>query len=323
MTITTGCVTGELEQLGVEFQWFGDPDVIPTGQDLIWDPWVGDGYTSEVNSDHTSTPILVTMAGAGQFALPLRELQTSVIGKLRVIKTRLLLKHRWRRRASEYARIITISEYARQELLAHLPLLPERVVPVHLGKDAPLLDLEDTATADGLGEPYFLHLSYFQPKKNIDRLLAAYLSIADAPGMPDLYLVSTEYPGTCDHPKVRLVPEDVTRAEIATYYRGAMAFVFPSLHETFAMPLTEAMLFGLPLITARTTVCPETAGDAALLVDPMSTESIAEAMRDVAGNAELRRELGERSKRRGEDFSWKRTAEAYLAIFEEVLSETR
>ena len=124
------------------------------------------------------------------------------------------------------------------------------------------------------------------------------------------------------HPKLRLIPEDVSRSEIATYYRHALGFIFPSLHETFGMPLTEAMLFGLPLITANTTVCPETAGDAALLVDPMSTSSIAAAISRLAVEGDLRSELSLRSKARGEEFSWRKTAESYLRVFGEVLSES-
>jgi glycosyltransferase involved in cell wall biosynthesis len=70
------------------------------------------------------------------------------------------------------------------------------------------------------------------------------------------------------------------------------------------MSLTEAMLFGLPIITASTMICPETAGDAALLVDPRSAESIAKAMLCLSRGEDLARDLGKRSRRRGEGFSW-------------------
>ena len=323
MSITTGCIAQELEELGVQLHWFHDAGAPPADVDLVWDPWLGGGNTSELDGHAIPQPVVLTLAGASPFSVPLSESGLNLREKLRLMRERFRLVRQWRRRASGYARIITISQYARQELLRYLPLIPERLVPIPLGKDAQLAELGDVDLAARLDAPYFLHLSYYQPKKNVDRLIAAYLSVADEPGMPDLHVVSTEYPGTGTHAKLVIEPADIGRAAIATYYRGAQAFIFPSLHETFGMPLTEAMLFGLPLLTANTTVCPETAGDAALLVDPTDTQSIAAAMSRLASNAELRKELGARSLARGELFSWRHTAESYLALFEEVLGEAR
>ncbi len=106
---------------------------------------------------------------------------------------------------------------------------------------------------------------------------------------------------------------------LACLYSGCEAFVFPSLYEGFGLPVLEAMQCGAPVITSNVTALPEVAGDAALLVDPTDPEAIAQAIRRVLTDPELRAELRARGLRRAQQFSWARTArltaEAYRFAF--------
>ena len=114
----------------------------------------------------------------------------------------------------------------------------------------------------------------------------------------------------------------VTRQQLADIIRGARALLYPSLYEGFGLPVLEAMACGTPVITSNCSSLPEVAGDAARLVDPISAESIGQAIVEVATNDVVWQQLQQRGLVRAQQFSWKRTAVETLAIYEEVLAET-
>jgi glycosyltransferase involved in cell wall biosynthesis len=97
--------------------------------------------------------------------------------------------------------------------------------------------------------------------------------------------------------------------------------VYPSLNETFGLPILEAMACGCPVVTSSTSAMPETAGGAALLADPTSPPSIARAVIEAAGPAQERlRELGPR---RAAQFTWAATAASTLDVYREVTRRRR
>jgi glycosyltransferase involved in cell wall biosynthesis len=101
--------------------------------------------------------------------------------------------------------------------------------------------------------------------------------------------------------------------------RNAMALVFPSLHEGFGLPVLEAMVRGVPVITSNRAALPEVGGDAALYVDPESVEEIRAAMERVLGDAQLRAEMGQLGRRRAAEFRWETTCRELQAIFGELV----
>ena len=92
-------------------------------------------------------------------------------------------------------------------------------------------------------------------------------------------------------------------------------FVFPSLYEGFGLPVLEAMSCGTPVVCSNTSSLPEVAGDAALLVDPLNIGALAEAIGQVATDAELRQAMREKGLAQAARFSWARTAQATLAAY--------
>jgi glycosyltransferase involved in cell wall biosynthesis len=104
----------------------------------------------------------------------------------------------------------------------------------------------------------------------------------------------------------------------AKLYRSAHALAFPSLNEGFGIPILEAMSVGLPVLTSDCSSMPEVAGDAAVLVDPTDTDSIAAGLGRVIEDEELRSVLRQRGLARAAEFTWRRAAKAVLGVYEEL-----
>jgi glycosyltransferase involved in cell wall biosynthesis len=230
--------------------------------------------------------------------------------------------------------IVTVSEHSRRDLIQHLGADEARVTntyqPVDLATELEGLDDEEMARllahAYGL-EPreYFLFCGAIEPKKNLSRTLQAYaesgvhrpLIIAGSDGwlnddelrrIGDRRFVTLRMTGAGIRRerrvrRVRYLP----RRHLVALMKGARALIFPSLYEGFGLPVLEAMTLGTPVITSNTTSLPEVAGDAAVLVDPYSTESLRRALQTMDIDADLRGELARRGPTQAKKFS----AEAY------------
>ena len=179
--------------------------------------------------------------------------------------------------------MITISEFAKKQIVMHLGLDPDRVFVAPLGVDV-------AAFTPNLGdrEPFVYYPARGWPHKNHARLFEAVALLRET--HPDLRLVLTG--GALDSlgpvPEwvdVRgLVPFD----EVRRLYRTASALVFPSLYEGFGLPPLEAMASGCPVAASTAGSLPEVCGDAAILFDPTDPEAIATATAEaIARRAEL------------------------------------
>ena len=107
--------------------------------------------------------------------------------------------------------------------------------------------------------------------------------------------------------------------DLPELYNAADIFIFPSLHETFGMPILEAMSCGCPVITSNVSSMPEIAGGAALLVSPYNVDEIGKAIYQVLTDEGLKEEMRERGLERAKQFSWRRCAEEHLKVYQEVL----
>ena len=194
---------------------------------------------------------------------------------------------------------------------------------------------EQLAGSFGLDlQKYLLFFGALEPKKNVGRLIEAYLSSGvDIP----LVLVSAE--GWHNEAETKLLAElqenaprengfdrmplrravrrfrYVPLSTLVTLIRGACAIVFPSLYEGFGLPVLEAMVLGTPVVTSRESSLPEIAGDAALLVDPYDADYIARAIATIVNDPDLRAELSRRGKLQAAKFSVERYRERVAALY--------
>jgi len=237
------------------------------------------------------------------------------------------------RRAST---ILAVSEFTRREIVRWLGVAPERVVVTPNAADARFAPPEPAALdafrrRAGLPDRFVLFLGTLEPRKNLPLLLEAYARIArdiDAPLLVGgargwLYepiLARAEQLGLGD--RLRFVGY-IDQEEQALWYAAATVFVFPSLYEGFGMPPLEAMACGTPVIVSNSSSLPEVVGDpsvgpdqaAALIVPPTDADALAEAMRRLLADADLRAELRARGLARARCFSWRATAARTLAVY--------
>jgi glycosyltransferase involved in cell wall biosynthesis len=108
--------------------------------------------------------------------------------------------------------------------------------------------------------------------------------------------------------------------DLRLLYSHATVFVFPSLYEGFGMPVLEAMACGVPVITSNTTALPEVAGDAALLVNPLEVDELADAIVTVIEEPDVAESLRAKGFERVKQFTWERAAQETLAVYREVCS---
>ena len=118
-----------------------------------------------------------------------------------------------------------------------------------------------------------------------------------------------------------VMPGYIVNSDLPYIYNRAFAFLYTSLRESFGIPLLEAMACGTPVITSNTSSMPEIAGNDAILINPESSDEIAEKMLKLENNELYYNAQKEIGLKRAELFSWKKTAEQLLSLYEEVYKE--
>jgi glycosyltransferase involved in cell wall biosynthesis len=306
-----------------DVDWVFFKRTVPRGVDVVWEPGCVGGKAPARRLRRLGVPVVVTLHGCAPFSLPWHENYASI--KEAAIGVLVQAWHwiRWYRHPNSH--VITVSNFARADIARHLPVESERIIPIHHGVDHEAFgialsdDLARTAAAGVHQRPYLLHLAAPQPKKNLRRILDAYRALASpsfdlrvhAPGLPGDVAAGSG---------VAVSREVLPTSELAVLYQQARGFVFPSLHESFGMPILEAMAAGCPVVTSNTTGCAEVAGSAALTVDPRSVPDIAGAMQRIGCNDGLRRRLRQRGLDRVRAFTWEESARRHARLFRRVCS---
>lgn len=226
--------------------------------------------------------------------------------------------------------VLTVSEHSRQEIVHFYPFVRDKIRVV-LEAAGPVAEARpDDVEAERItqGRPFVLAVGTLQPRKNIGRLVEAYIRLRQA-GVTTARLVvvgRATWQGSAIQRLAAATPygADIVfpgylpDATVAALYARCEAFVYPSIYEGFGLPVLEAMACGAPVVTSTCSSLPEVAGDAALLVDPSSVEAIASALARVLGEPELRADLRRRGLRRAAHFSWRRAAAETVDVYREA-----
>lgn len=207
--------------------------------------------------------------------------------------------------------IITISQIVKDDVASRYNLNPKKITVAYPGVDETFCPSGTTHKGEN---PYFLFVGALKPGKNVPFLLrgfAEFLRVQKT--LYDLYLVGGDYW------KDEKIDEEIKRlgiasrvrklgyvpdGELASYYRGATAFVSPSLYEGFCLPAVEAMACGCPVIGSTEGAFPEVVGDVGILIDPLDVEALVGALKSVTSDRVMRKRFRTRGPVRANKFSW-------------------
>ena len=228
------------------------------------------------------------------------------------------------------SRVIADSQATADDLTRRYRVPRDKIEVIHLGCGPEYRPPSAEAAASvrsryALPERYVLAVGTIQPRKNLGRLVEAFLQVRRAAG--DAVLVLVGKPGWGAEPVLRQVAASGSAVRILGYVPdrdmpallgGAEVLAFPSLYEGFGLPALEAMACGTPVICANNSSLPEIVGEAGLLVPPTEVDAIAGALILLLEDPALREELRRRGLERAAGFTWRRCAESTLDLLESV-----
>jgi glycosyltransferase involved in cell wall biosynthesis len=316
------------------------------GVSYITFPWSNERRSLRTLSEHLYSPVRLPLGGIdvlNTLMAPVVNLPWSLVLHMKTMHAytepgaisplpRLYRRLQYPRSARAADAIIINSLSLRSEIEQYLQVDPRKLKLIYEAVDHGLFQPGDAEEARaqvkayGVTRPYVLFVSSLWPYKNCGGLLKAWAQARSAlpgrqlvivgPGRDEKYLAGL-------HALARDlgITDDVVftggvpLAETVRFYRAAEVFVYPSLNETFGLPILEAMACGCPVVTSSTSAMPETAGGAAVLADPKDPASIARAITEAAGGQDRLRTAG---LRRAAEFTWAATGAATLDVYREV-----
>jgi glycosyltransferase involved in cell wall biosynthesis len=237
------------------------------------------------------------------------------------------------RAARGAAAIVTDSAHSAADVARHLQLARERIKVIHMAagenfsKRSDKAELERIRRSYGLGARFVLALGGVDPRKNTAGVIEAFRLFLGAGDFPHQLIIVGLPPAEqtrlrrnirragLDHRAILagFVPED----DLIALYSAAEMFLYPSFYEGFGLPVLEAMASGTPVVTSPVGSIPEIAGAAAVMAYPKNIGAIAEQIRQVVSDSGLRERLVALGFERAAKFSWYRTAQQMLQVYEE------
>lgn len=237
------------------------------------------------------------------------------------------------------ARILTVSEHAKQGVQKHFDIPAAKIRVTHEAAAAAFRPIGEPAVCHALaqiglahGERYLIYFGGLTPHKNVGLLVEAFAALRADPRFADVKLVlAGDYERDVylsAYPALRSQVDACCRAAVlftghvaddtaACLLSGAQASVLPSLEEGFGLPGIEAAACGAPLIATRNSAMPEWLGDAALYVDPRDAAGLRGALERVLSDEPLRKRMSALGLERAGKLTWKAAAERVAAVFDE------
>lgn len=231
--------------------------------------------------------------------------------------------------------VLADSQATKDDLIALYGVQPDKISVLLSGVHPRFQPVRDPAALAsvraryGIGDvPFVLSVGTVQPRKNYERLMQALAALPDA--LHDIHLVIAGGRGWLQGPIFAAIDSLGLRdrvhfigfaddADLPALYSAARCFAFPSLYEGFGLPVLEAMACGTPVVTSNVSSLVEVAGDAALLVDPLSIPEITAALARLLTDETLRPELVGRGLHQASLFTWDKAAAQLRGLYSQLL----
>jgi glycosyltransferase involved in cell wall biosynthesis len=247
---------------------------------------------------------------------------------------------RWRKKYADFVsrhaadKYITVSEFSKQDICRFYGVSPERVVVIYNAASTRFhqrLSAEQVASVQvkyGLPARYFLFVGGFDKRKNVGALVEAFAQLPNDTSQLVLAgehkwgfaAIAESIAGLGLSERV-LCPNGIADQDLPAVYQGAIALVHPSLYEGFGLQLVEAMASGLPVLASETTSLPEVLDCCGLLFDPRDPASIAQQMKRIYRDSDLRAAMAEKGRQRARVFSWHKAAEETLNVYLDLIDQ--
>lgn len=237
--------------------------------------------------------------------------------------------------ANSADKIISVSHHTSSDIQKYYGISRDKISVIHHG-----IKSEDFGTTTEIDEdiklfvsdgmPYLLFVGTIEPRKNLERLILAFKMVLDQ-GLNYRLIIAGR-----NGWKNRMVFETaenlglgrkiiftgyISERTLSELYSRAHIFAYVPLYEGFGMPVSEAMSYGLPIVTSNVSSIPEVVGDAAIKIDPWSVEDIYRGLISLLQNREMREQLGRDAKERSKIFSWEKSALTHIKIFKDVYNK--
>ena len=281
---------------------------VGTGADVVWHPANGTFFASP------AVPSVVTIHDAVPFRYPEADLKRREQAQRPFIESV---------RTAE--QIVAVSAFGRDEVHDVFAVPLERIDAIHHGVEPSFSPGEARALPAGLfPQRYLLFVGdpIAEPRKNFELLYDAYRRAwPDAASAPPLVVAGAQAPALEGVVHAGNLGDDLigsTNEALRSLYRGAIALALASYHETFGMPMLEAMACGTPVVASRASSLPEIGGDAALYAPPDDAAAWADALRRVVDDPGLRGRLRIAGLDRATHFSWDESTDRHLALFRDI-----
>ena len=231
-------------------------------------------------------------------------------------------------------RIITVSDFEKENIIAKLNIPRERMAMIYNGYNdwfRPVEDLQGVCRKYIPENGYFFFLGNTDPKKNTERTLVAYSKYLQQSAVKRRLLMADldhDYlngiitrNGIEDIRNQIVMPGYIVNSDLPYIYNNAFAFLYTSLRESFGIPLLEGMACGTPVITSNTSSMPEIGGPDAILVNPENSDEIASMMLRLENDEVFYQQQKAIGLERAKLFSWRKTTEHLLQLYKEVYEE--
>ncbi|HOY10004.1 MAG TPA: glycosyltransferase family 1 protein [Candidatus Omnitrophota bacterium] len=274
---------------------------------------------------------------SGKVVVTVHDLIYKVFPQGHTPETRDISERQMREVVRKADHIICCSQATLDDLVRHFPVDKARLSVIHQGVDKGVFfPLRGQALAaarrvvqqKGVDGPFLLFVGTLEPRKNLLHLLEAFERVKARGTFRGRLVVIGMRGWMMEQLQTRLagmkaradviLPGFVTDEELRCFYNCADVFIFPSFYEGFGFPVLEAFCCGAPVITSRGSACGEVAAGAAEMIDPESPAEISEAIRRIVHDEGCRQRLKAAALKRAEDFSFRKTAEETLRVYQRV-----